>query len=1688
VLVVALVLSMLPMTLLANTYRPTSTAGAWAHHDFPGATWTAGGLRQPTSSTSRLVSRQAGAAGGVQPFNYTISPANFGFPAGTVGNLVIDGWTRGPTGGTVGWQASITGTAPSTGTYRAWFSSTQTEAAITGIPQVITSNHYTQGDAVSILASYLNTGDNNPDNRFIHIEFTPDRALNATASGGGLSAAMSGKPLAGTSIPTYEITVGLGGTTDFAGNWSVQPTLSPTLIAAGYEIYPTTPTINYYNNPANLTNGGGVNVSTAIKYQITNADGINQDALIAATGIGLAYDWQPDAILANVVNNQSGTVTASATARVNADAGLIIVDAALDGTANAVGHYYLTLTPTNLSEFSPALTAEALTDLAEDVRSFNINPTGNIVPTAVARTTRWVIPYDGLALTTGRNRTAPLFTMSLEFVPRAVGREYNATSTPAFPPKNEHGITANGTLSIPAGATEASYLVEVVNSTGSLPGLYELTAQRNGARVGSAVYKALAAGDNLVGRKFMEFIPIPTGTTFPAFDPDDWNIDIRHYPNVILNSSNVGGMTANAEVALSYMPGNLNLGTVTGSLAGFSQAGVYTINLRNANGGANALVGNEPRVINISNPNATENRDFVMVFDYDGLDLVGLGLYFDVTFVARDYQLNAAVTEQGLAATGAISIPSGATEGTATIRFANAGALVPGNYRVSLLRGTNELDYTVIRARESSDIFDNRTFTVPVPAAGFLPFDADDWTIKIEHSPTVAITSRDKAGAPLPEAGMSATANAAISYMPGMPNLGTVTGTFSGTPEIGVYTIKVMAANGTITGTEERLFSIASLEPTTRQFTMFFDYPELDITTLGLYLQITFDPRETPDEHTFNAPNLPNGITSAVGTAIIPVESDKEDATITADIRGTATRSGVTVVEIKYGALELYKRAFAVTAGQPVGVDGLRRFSTTWRVPPTNFDPALFRLFVYFVPNPPNVTEEGLIAGGTVSVNDEIGTVTVNLSGRITKAGFFRISLIGDGFEHPEPKLERFGHGVRPNMSFNFDFEIYNLDMFAPQILIEWLADDGFFYDINFLSETVLFGSSFSWEFDCICDAACVRPSICGEQIVKREQLQYTFHAKEANVRPTPPNARGVIKWKGKWNTTLTGEVDISKNIRKGGFIGVRMVLPNGQFRFIDTVRIPAQENVKDVNKAAKFIYDFRTQTLQNPTGEVLNTIASELNVRIGNDRGLIHREILATELLSPGEKVFFAHDLIPRGVGGTFRIAPVQPTGFVMVNASGAIDEENGVFTSVRDLVREGKKDGATPFTTCICTPAQGVNCQATATATCAEVELEKGQFGSKMAKFRIPNQPNAPKTAPMAVTPGRNGAPFFLSKTNAKQALILGERPLTVDDEIVRDTNGRIINELVWVPLTPNISLQALLDIVATANDSTSSNFVPNTDRLRSYRDDLLSNNLILEIRTFKLIKGTPVTSDLTSADLASPLSAPGIVEIPLSRIEGNLGVTASLSALAAAHTPIHRGSFIRANNNLPTAGISLRIVTTGGVINGDVRGTNVETWFTSLPAGVEAVVTGISGATTTVALRVPAGGTLSNDAFNAPMEIRIPVEAILVGGRPYTGAVVEVDNPVTDDVARVRFAIDEVPVDTGSAPVPDTANSKNEELEFFGFGEEEEETETAEENETADENETTDETETAEENETTNETETTEETETTDETDEE
>lgn len=392
---------------------------------------------------------------------------------------------------------------------------------------------------------------------------------------------------------------------------------------------------------------------------------------------------------------------------------------------------------------------------------------------------------------------------------------------------------------------------------------------------------------------------------------------------------------------------------------------------------------------------------------------------------------------------------------------------------------------------------------------------------------------------------------------------------------------------------------------------------------------------------------------------------------------------------------------------------------------------------------------------------------------------------------------------------------------------------------------------------------------------------------------------------RGNWVMTLTGESDISRHLRLGGYIGVRRRLPNGQFELLTVIDIPARPTNRLIRGYRRDIYiPTRLVDDEIQIGERLaNPSAETLDVRIGQDgRGILlnNNPNVLRSRLAAGDTLDLPHDSMPRNSRGNYRIAAQEKNNFVVYN---------DVITCVRYLLLRGV------------TYVGGV-----------PLELGEGNFASAPITFRIPNQPTAPATNRMAMTAGRNGAPWFISRTTAHMRVRLGYDAYTGD--------------AVWGQLAANNTINDLIALFEEGGHDLPATF---------------GGNYAFELRIFRNNR---------------IVSAPDFLHVNRAEFHANTAVTATITPVTITGTQYDNRT--TNDNPLNRAGINVTLATSGGQTNAQLR-EDVTDWFINLPDGLTATVNQVTAGGSRI--RVNIHGVPTEPA-DAPLTITIPANRFIGG----------------------------------------------------------------------------------------------------------
>jgi len=489
-------------------------------------------------------------------------------------------------------------------------------------------------------------------------------------------------------------------------------------------------------------------------------------------------------------------------------------------------------------------------------------------------------------------------------------------------------------------------------------------------------------------------------------------------------------------------------------------------------------------------------------------------------------------------------------------------------------------------------------------------------------------------------------------------------------------------------------------------------------------------------------------------------------------------------------------------------------------------------------------------------------------------------------------------------------------------------AVNDFFYTINYGAETLSFGNNFTVHSLPAVTAAGLpvvdgagQPTIDDARGyltgVMRNEISFIFNRRADRINPN----------RGNWILTMTGTSDISRHLARGGFIGVRRRLPNGQHEMIAVIPIAARPANRDLRVHRRDMY---RPSYLSAAGVVTreyfhNPYTQPVEIRVGGDRGIFSaaRPELATEFLMPGHdnRFYFNHDQIPRGTRATMRIAPQEAINFVW--------DADGTYWFIRNLYATGASYGFVYDEN-----ADRVQ------VDLAEAMAAGGNFGSALVRFNIPNQPAAPAAARMVMTPGRNGAPWFISRTNQNMQVRVGTDVAT--------------GNAIWAPLSANISLVAFNALF----DDPAHELPPVTNM---NVDGVPVGHRFFEVRNMRVGRN---------------VSAPGFISLVSDDFTANQAIAASVAPVVISGEQGNDAATTA--NPLNRNGINVVVTTTGGLLNvpattiSAANRSDVAHWFVGgLPAGLTATVTRRQGANTTITIH----GVPTVAAVDVPLNIVIP-----------------------------------------------------------------------------------------------------------------
>jgi len=750
---------------------------------------------------------------------------------------------------------------------------------------------------------------------------------------------------------------------------------------------------------------------------------------------------------------------------------------------------------------------------------------------------------------------------------------------------------------------------------------------------------------------------------------------------------------------------------------------------------------------------------------------------------------------------------------------------------------------------------------------------------------------------------------------------------------------------------DRRGFNLSVGAPAAR--TMRWTFNRTNPNLAGLNLEVGIEVEADALPVNFVAAPANRGI-SATGIGMLR----DGDLMSTITVSGPATAAGSFRIRFMYGTHEFDNRTIRLAAGEQPGTGGtgnqriLSSSLTLTDLPgvtgvDTGFDPSLLRLEVLFIPDLSAGPVNNVSAAGRISLFDNEGNVQVTLtSDRVGTEGFYTVTLSGAGFTVVGSNSQTTRFPAFANVREVMSFDIIITDMVAfvgaggISMGLSHGQGDRFFYVMNFAAETVSFGDGFTAHPQSHVLAYTAHNGVYAYRVqrdadgaiqtvstplgnIPREQIQVSFNRRADRVQPriryhANPNRDNYgtfrdIRWSGTWSRTGTGEVDISRHLRRGGYMGVRRTINNNEHTLLAVIPLPARPNNAALRAERRNVYLPSIFTvadgvnsrefLQNPIlanaydrrGNLIYTPAP-WEIRLLGDRGFVHREILRTEFIKPGEHFALPHDGLPRGSRGTFRIAPIETNNFIWFD---------GEFTSIRDLLNDPDPSTPARFRE---NPDNAYDRQVQDDYN-EWHSLGEGNFGSPTVAFRVPNQPNAPRVDRMVMTAGRNGAAHFISRTNANMRVKVGYETVQYDyvlwvDGVSTDRQGS--KEVpVWRPLRSNIPIQEVIDLfTAFYNDYASvypqyrlASEVPGNATGTSYR---------FEIRQFR--------------NNRIP-SAPGFLTLTAQEFNDRTNITASVAPVVVT------GNQHEFNPAAPIIrnGVNLVVTSNGGTFVANVPGSD-------------------------------------------------------------------------------------------------------------------------------------------------------------------
>lgn len=774
----------------------------------------------------------------------------------------------------------------------------------------------------------------------------------------------------------------------------------------------------------------------------------------------------------------------------------------------------------------------------------------------------------------------------------------------------------------------------------------------------------------------------------------------------------------------------------------------------------------------------------------------------------------------------------------------------------------------------------------------------------------------------------------------------------------------------------------------------------IDVASLGLAVVITAD-IEAPPVSIGDASN--RGVT-AVGTARVGADQVQVSTLVT----GTANTTGAFRVRVLYRVapnnyVEVDSRTYRLAVGEGLGATG-RTFMTSLDNDGT-FNVANLSLDIAFLPVLNAGPVSGVSAEGNITLFDDDGIISVSLSGTVAVEGFYRVGLTGQGFVMaagaPSFQMERFARDAQARGVMSFDIIVTDMTLFADTvgIALSRYEGDRFFFAINYVNEEVTIGNAFTiYQRPAFSD-----PDPRGRRTlvmdndgmpvyefldapienILRQEISFIFNRRADRIDVN----------RGNWIRTGTGVVDVNRQLRRGAFMGVRRRLPNGTHELIAVIPLDARPCNRAIRAHRRDIFAapmLGTNNVVETAGHFQNPEPIDggaiLEVRIGNDRQNPN-SFIATERLAPGQTYSMPHDLIPRGARGTYRIAPTDIENFVVYR---------GNMMAIRDVLARYARENYLNDTDYVPQCDDG-----------NDIVLGTGNFGSAIIRFRIPNAPVPPAVARMQMTPGRNGAPFFISATNANMFVNVGTQRIYDGYVYVRTVTR-------WEQLDRNIPLAQFLGLFVPADNDTANNIVRSLPATQTVT--IGGESVVVQDFEIRILRAGRVQS------------APGFLRLPVDAAQANLNPTARILPIVVEGIQNN----IDARAPLTRNGINVIIETSNGLIsnpapaNGDVVGGEDapadNNWFPNLPAGLTATINQVAAGGSRIRVNIRGVATVS---YAGPIQVVIPEGRLVADAAfPVPNEIVAVPGPgdtvVYQAPARFNITGDARPIASGIAPV--------------------------------------------------------------------